>query len=164
MAQTKEQRQEYINQWRKESRRKRGLQKQGRKPLSEEEREISKLKRKDWEKNWKKEYFQVSPQKRLLWAAKRRSKTKDLPFNITEEDIYIPTHCPYLGIELQTHTPLGTSRDASMSLDRIIPELGYVQGNIEVISNLANTMKNSATKQQLIAFAKHILNTYDTGL
>lgn len=164
MAQTKEQRQEYINQWRKESRRKRGLQKQGRKPLSEEDKELSKEQRKVWEKEWKEIYLKENPQKRLLWAAKRRSVTQNLPFNIEESDINIPEHCPYLGITLQTSTPRGTNRDASMSLDRIIPELGYVKGNIEVISNLANTMKNSATQQQLLTFANSILKRHDLSL
>ena len=33
----------------------------------------------------------------------------------------------------------------SMTLDRIIPELGYVAGNIAVISHLANTIKQNCT-------------------
>ena len=39
MAKTKEERQAYINQWKKNARRKRGLQKQGRKPNTEEQKE-----------------------------------------------------------------------------------------------------------------------------
>lgn len=158
---TDEERKQYILNWKKEARRKRGLQKQGRKPLSEEEKLISKENRKQREKEWSKQYFEINPQKRLLWAARRRAKIKQLPFNIEEIDVIIPTHCPYLGIELHPHTPNGFDRQHSMSLDRIIPELGYVKGNIEVISHLANTMKNNATPEQLISFAKEILNRYD---
>ena len=42
---------------------------------------------------------------------------------------------------------------SSPSLDRIIPELGYVPGNVQVISHQANTMKSNATLKELKAFA-----------
>jgi hypothetical protein len=32
-----------------------------------------------------------------------------------------------------------------MTLDRIIPDLGYIRGNIAVISHRANTMKQTCT-------------------
>ena len=38
---------------------------------------------------------------------------------------------------------------SSPSLDRIIPSLGYVKGNIRVISFRANTLKNNATLSEL---------------
>jgi len=47
--------------------------------------------------------------------------------------------------------------DSNSSIDRIVPELGYIKGNVQVISRLANQTKNSATKEQLIVFAKNIL-------
>jgi hypothetical protein len=105
-------------------------------------------------------YIEDNPVKRMLWAAKTRANKKGLPFNITEEDIIIPTHCPILNIPLQTHTPRGKIRKESISLDRIIPELGYIKGNIEVISFLANTMKSNATPELLILFSKEMLKRY----
>ena len=100
------------------------------------------------------------PQKRMLWAARRRAKNKNLPFDIEESDIVIPKSCPYLGIELVTSTIRGKGRTNVASLDRVDPSKGYVKGNIEVISHLANTMKSSATKEQLLLFAKEVLTRY----
>src|ERR1700752_1001320 len=106
---------------------------------------------------YKMDYGKQHPATRLWWAAKRRAKVKGLPFDITKEDIIVPEFCPYLGITLTVHAPRGSSRETVCSLDRIIPELGYVKGNIEVISHLANTMKQYATQAQLVSFAKKVL-------
>lgn len=161
---TDEQRLQYNYDWKRKKRLERGLQKQGRKPLTEEQKILSREKRKLWEKENRVIYQNHSPQKRLLYAAKHRSNLKGLPFNIDESDIIIPTHCPYLGIPLRNHTPRGECKHYSVSLDRIVPELGYVKGNVEVLSNLANSMKSNATPEQLISFAKEVLKRYDTHL
>jgi hypothetical protein len=161
MAKTKEELREYHNKWRRDNRRKRGLQKQGRKPNTEEENIISKENRKEWEKIWKKEYFTYKPQKRLIWASKKRAKEKGLEFSITEEDIIIPEICPYLQTPFTYNARRGTDRRTVMTLDRIDTTKGYIKGNVEVISHLANTMKSNATEEELILFAKHILEKFD---
>jgi len=156
----REKQNEYQREYRKRKRRERGLQKQGRKPNSDVEKLEAKQKRKDWEKEWRKHYSEYSPEKRLLWAARARAKKKNVFFDIEEKDILIPTHCPYLGIPLRMGSRLGEDRSDVCSLDRIIPSKGYTRDNIEVISQLANTMKNSASPEQLIFFAKSVLSKY----
>lgn len=154
------QRQEYKNQWRREQRLARGLQKQGRKPYTEEEKELAKEKRAQWEKVWRKEWSSINVEKRLLYAAKSRATRNNIEFSIVESDINVPTHCPLLGIPLVSTRPRGDSRRDIASLDRIDPTKGYTKDNIEVISWLANTMKNNATPELLISFAKEILRRY----
>lgn len=91
-----------------------------------------------------------------LWAnAKKRAEVKKLEFNLKLEDIIIPEFCPILTIPIFTGTK--NNYKNSPSLDRIDNEKGYVKENIKVISTLANTMKNSATKEQLLTFSKNII-------
>lgn len=45
----------------------------------------------------------------------------------------------------------------------IDPTKGYIKGNVEVMSSLANTMKSKATPEQLLHFAQEILKRYATN-
>jgi hypothetical protein len=98
-----------------------------------------------------------NPSKELYRAAKRRAKEKSLEFSIILEDVVVSENCPILGIPLM----VGDDKihDSSPSLDRIDNSKGYIKGNVQVISNLANRMKNSASNDLLIKFAKWILET-----
>lgn len=93
--------------------------------------------------------------KNLLRNAKYRAKKQSLPFNLEKSDIVIPKICPVLGTELSV---LGVDPykfpESIPSLDKIIPNLGYVKENIQVISLLANRMKSNATPDQLSNFGK----------
>lgn len=85
-------------------------------------------------------------EKRMYNSARWRARRKNVPFTIQLSDIQIPTHCPVLGIEL---TKGSKNRDTRPSLDRIEPSLGYVPGNVVVISLRANRIKNDATAHEL---------------
>lgn len=102
-----------------------------------------------------KEWKQNNLEKYLLQSARARAKKYGIPMDIVAEDIVIPTTCPYLGIQLQPF-----SEWASPSLDKIVPELGYVKGNVQVISTLANTMKSKSSLEQLITFAENVLKLH----
>ncbi|WP_458098585.1 hypothetical protein [Roseomonas sp. WA12] len=82
----------------------------------------------------------------LLAAAKYRAKKKGLPFEITAADIVIPETCPALGFPMAA----GGEKFNSPSVDRIDPALGYVPGNIVVVSFLANSIKFTADPEQII--------------
>lgn len=86
--------------------------------------------------------------------ARQRARIKDLPFNIERADVVIPTHCPLLGIPLRRHND--RARPDSPSLDRRIPSLGYVKGNVWVISRRANLIKNDATLEELELLTRNL--------
>lgn len=94
----------------------------------------------------------------LLRGARKRAKMRGVPCTITEADIVVPQYCPILKIKLGAGR--GKKKQGSYSLDRIIPELGYVKGNIIVMSDLANTMKNSANREMLLRFCENAPKIY----
>jgi hypothetical protein len=94
---------------------------------------------------------------RMLEAARIRAKRAGVPCTIGVEDIIIPDACPFLGTPLVFGTR--AFHDASPSLDRLRPELGYVPGNVIVCSHRANWIKHNATPDELeqIAAALRLL-------
>lgn len=90
-----------------------------------------------------------NPQKEMLLRTRNRAKRKGLEFNITLDDLGdIPEVCPLLGIPLKVNTGSGLHPD-SPSVDRIIPEKGYIKGNVRIISTRANHLKSNATVEEL---------------
>jgi hypothetical protein len=99
----------------------------------------------------------VAHQKILVVWARSRAKKNGTEFKITHDDLTWPTHCPVLGIELiYGARSAGTKlRDNSPSIDRIDPSVGYVPGNVMIISFRANAMKRNATPQELVLLGEH---------
>jgi len=123
-------------------------------PLTREQRDkYNATRRSDYEKNpelyakrsrdWRVNHKAQT----IYYSAQRRARKKGVPFEIEISDIVIPEYCPVLGIKLEVAS--GYAQDNSPSLDRIIPALGYVKGNILVISYKANTIKSNATVDEL---------------
>lgn len=86
----------------------------------------------------------------MLASAKYRAKRDGTPFSITRDDIVIPEFCPILGYRLSKSTG-GRACNASPSLDKVVPSLGYVPGNVRVISVEANRLKDANTVETLTA-------------
>jgi hypothetical protein len=119
----------------------------------------------EWSRANREKYRQYSaawraahPQRYLLLIAKARAKKRGISFELEECDIVVPDICPVLGIPLffkeKTHKKDVTPN--SPSLDRIRPELGYVKGNVQVISWRANNIKRDATPEELRKVADYV--------
>ena len=91
----------------------------------------------------------------LKWA-KHRAKLNGLPFSLELEDIQIPKSCPALGIPLFCGDSV--SCENSPTLDKIVGALGYVRGNVLVVSNRANRIKQNASWYEL----RQLVDFYET--
>jgi len=96
----------------------------------------------------KSKFFAQKLQKVAIGA---RQRSKD--FSISLDDILLPDYCPVLGIQLDYGWPV-TDLAAVPSIDRIDNAKGYVRGNVLVISNRANKLKNDATRAELLAMCR----------
>ena len=71
------------------------------------------------------------------------------------EAVEYPKVCPILGLELDWG--MNGRQLNSPSLDRIDSTKGYIRGNVMMISDLANKMKQNATPEQLRKFSRYHL-------
>lgn len=85
----------------------------------------------------------------LRYEAKGRAKERGLEYNLTKEDVIIPSHCPVLGIEIRKNEGQRGPNDNSPTIDRIDNNRGYTKDNIKIISWRANRLKNNATIEEL---------------
>ena len=105
-------------------------------------------------------YKDRHPCRSLLSSIKCRCKRDNIPFNLEEADIVIPDACPLLGIKLEFRSG---NWENSPSIDRIIPSLGYVKGNVWIISMRANRIKCNATLEELQMIVKNLNDRFNTN-
>jgi hypothetical protein len=99
---------------------------------------------------WSRKDYRRDPIKKLLRDLKTRAKKEGVPFNLKRDDIVIPKVCPILGVKLIAYGQEFKNRsNNSATMDRIVPSLGYVRGNVQVISFRANRLKNNATLDEI---------------
>lgn len=103
---------------------------------------------------WKERNRDACILKSSLWLAKERAVQQGVPFSLRYEDIQVPEFCPVLGIRLERAR--GASTDSSPSIDRLVPSLGYVPGNVMVISQKANRIKSVGTVEDLLAIVRYM--------
>lgn len=113
-------------------------------------------------KEQRRKSYHRNPKNKLYQSAKNRSKRYNIPFNITLDDIIIPEKCPLLDIPFIQ----GVKGDYqyTYSLDRIDNTKGYIKGNIQVITNKANSMKNCATIEELKVFCENMLKIIENDI
>jgi len=85
---------------------------------------------------------------------KANAKANGKPWTVTFGELEFPTHCPVLGLELDYFAD--AAQENSPSFDCIIPSLGYVSGNVAIISWRANRIKNNGTADEHRAIAEFI--------
>lgn len=93
---------------------------------------------------------------RTLGNTKSVCEKEGVPFDMTVDDLApFPLTCPVLGLTINWMST-GVSGNDSPSIDRMVPEKGYVRGNVRVISNKANRLKSNASLDELDAIVRYM--------
>lgn len=82
----------------------------------------------------------------ILREIKLRCAKEGIAFDLLPADISVPDVCP---IMLKPFVFGEVGHPLSPSVDRREPALGYVRGNVSVISRRANTMKSDCTDPEV---------------
>lgn len=91
---------------------------------------------------------------RRLWGkSKKRAKKDGIEFTISPGDIVVPLVCPIFGCTLEFQKGIA---DSNPSLDRVNNDLGYVPGNVRVISWRANYLKKDMSLEQMERMLKYM--------
>jgi hypothetical protein len=98
-----------------------------------------------------------NPKNQMLTSARQRAKRDGVPFDLSLDDFEIPKKCPVFDVPFG----FGTRRyhPWAPTLDKTEPDLGYVKGNVQVISHRANMLKGNASLselKQLVAYLEKI--------
>ena len=92
------------------------------------------------------ERYRKNPAFYLWRTARSRAKQNGQAFEIEPSDVVIPDFCPITGEPIDV---LNSNYQNGASIDRVINHLGYVKGNVRVISRKANRLKQDATLEQI---------------
>lgn len=93
---------------------------------------------------------------RTLSNTKSNCEKDAIPFDMTVDDLApYPLKCPVLGTPINWMNT-GSSSNDSPSIDRMIPEVGYVRGNVRIISQKANRLKGNASVDELRAILRYM--------
>lgn len=88
-----------------------------------------------------------------LYTVKMRAKLTGVAYSLSVKDVELPDFCPALGIALDYGAHNRKRPRNVATLDRVNPAIGYVKGNVRVISWRANRLKQDATPEELLALA-----------
>jgi hypothetical protein len=120
-------------------------------PGKPKQRMVKGLTKADYDKKYNEENRKGSFEKKLhTLIISRRSwaKKRGIEFSIEDSDFEPVYFCPLLPHIKFSFSNGDGFREDSMSLDRIDPTKGYVKGNVQLISQKANQIKNNATLRE----------------
>lgn len=116
--------------------------------------------KKDEIKKYQTDYYSTKDGRitRTLFSAKKNAKRCGVPFDLDLQFLreIAPDKCPVFDMDLDWGgwgKKNQLASENSPSLDRIIPEKGYVKENVVWVSWKANRIKNNATYEDLITLA-----------
>lgn len=102
----------------------------------------------------KRTFKQRYPAEYILNRTRSRAKDRGIEFDLECDDIVIPETCPILKIPL-IFSEEGRN-DNTPSIDRVNNTLGYIKGNIRIISWRANWLKRNLIVEEVRSILKYM--------
>lgn len=91
---------------------------------------------------------------------KYKCDKNSVPFDFCLDDLApFPLQCPVLDIDIDYFKKGQGGSNHSPSIDRLVPSKGYVTGNVRIISQKANRLKQDASIEeqvQLLAYSSGV--------
>lgn len=101
----------------------------------------------------------IEKEKRILNGARFNAKRRKIEFSLEISDLVWPEMCPVLGLKLNYGGTKGRNAADSPSLDRTDNSLGYVKGNVVVMSWRANSIKRDSTIEEVHLLLEYLNKT-----
>lgn len=94
--------------------------------------------------------------------AKKRALEAGIPYSLASRALIAIWEkqggkCALSGIEFRRTTVAGCASTFSPSIDRVIPALGYVEGNTRLILNGLNSLKLTATDVEVLEICSAVV-------
>ena len=103
-------------------------------------------------KAYQKAWYDRNGHKTLVKGAEQRAKRKGLPFDLPDDWKANVTQCEWCALPFVKRHPIFAA-----SIDRIRPELGYIESNCRLILMGLNTFKSTGDDQTVLAVAKALV-------
>lgn len=97
--------------------------------------------------------------RQTLSVVQNKSKQEGIEFDLEVDDLSpFPLNCPVMNTPIDYFKKGQGGSNNSPSLDRINPTKGYIKGNVRVISQRANRLKQDATVSDAIRLLAYRLD------
>lgn len=122
----------------------------------EKYKDRNKIKRKEYiDKNWPRSQFGLTKRN-----AEVNAKVRKIPFNLTTKDLHEVYDiqngvCALSGLSFIRGNGTGPSI-FTIGLDRIVPALGYVKGNVRFILHGLNALKSNGTDEDVFKIIRAV--------
>ena len=120
--------------------------------------------RKRYHYNWRINNLNKSRSGTIIRDIRRRARKASIPIDLDKDFVFKKLQngrCEITGIPFEI-VKGGRPSPRSPSLDRIIPNLGYVKSNVRMILYAINTFKNEWSDEDIYPIAKEFCRAYDS--
>ena len=97
--------------------------------------------------------------KKLMSMAKNRAKTKRIPFDLDIKHLMKlwDGKCSISGVDLYLKAGSGRVHRRAPSIDRIVPEFGYVKGNVRIVTYQVNVAISEFGEEGLMKLVSEVV-------